>query len=519
MKIRILLILFLIFHVVTAFTQETDTVNIVPILEISESINPRSITIPTDSIPVDSITTDYKDLPTDSILTNDSIAHLPDSLMMDTIPIVYEDIIVTHPTSNAEFALSHFIFPDLPVYQKDTILLDSTYYIYNPLFNELIFTGIPAELKWDKWDVSTYLHYGEKPRSLKNPIDIIEVPHPETILRDIRQDVRNYITRTAPELYVKTIDQLPKFDWNKNYSLIETDPVEKLQIQLDGGHIPVTTIDRDIIRKKEHSPWDKKLHVLMQLSQIAISENWHLGGNNYMAILGVIKGNLNYNNGKKVQWENNLEWRAGFNSIDPETAPDSVKLMVNDDILKFNSKYGLKATGNFFYSTSLEVETQLFNNRVSATDTTLKAKLFTPVRFNIGIGMDYKYKDILSIALSPLAFQYTYVNDTIHVDPSLFDIEKGQNQLKEIGSKLIIELKSYRPIPSLKLDSKLNFYTNYKKIEVDWEITAELTFNRFFSTRLFLNPRYYSTALYKDEEKARIQMKEMLTLGFSYRFL
>ena len=82
-----------------------------------------------------------------------------------------------------------------------------------------------------------------------------------------------------------------------------------------------------------------------------------------------------------------------------------------------------------------------------------------------------------------------------------------------------MEIKEFRPVPELKINSKFNFYTNYKKVEIDWEIVAELAINRFLSTRLMLNPRFDNTVILPDDEKAKLQMKQMLTVGISYRIL
>jgi hypothetical protein len=76
---------------------------------------------------------------------------------------------------------------------------------------------------------------------------------------------------------------------------------------------------------------------------------------------------------------------------------------------------------------------------------------------------------------------------------------------------------SYAPSKEIQIDSKLTFYTNYQKIEVDWEIVSNFVVNRYLSTRLSLNPRYDNTMILNKGEKAKIQFKELLTFGFSYR--
>jgi hypothetical protein len=106
------------------------------------------------------------------------------------------------------------------------------------------------------------------------------------------------------------------------------------------------------------------------------------------------------------------------------------------------------------------------------------------------------------------------VNDK-SISPNLFGIKTGEDHLSEIGSSFKAQC-SYSPFRELQIDSRLNFYTNYEKVEIDWEIVGNFTINRFLSTRLSLNPRYDNTII---GQKAYLQFKELLSFGFSYKLL
>ena len=120
--------------------------------------------------------------------------------------------------------------------------------------------------------------------------------------------------------------------------------------------------------------------------------------------------------------------------------------------------------------------------------------------------------------LSPLSYKFIYANDTVEINQKSFGILTGEKTLSQIGSSFRAQL-SYSPIRELQIDSKFYFYTNYEKIEVDWEIVGNFKFNRYLSTRLSLNPRYDNTVFLAVGEKAKIQFKELLTFGLSYRLL
>ncbi len=355
---------------------------------------------------------------------------------------------------------------------------------------------------------------------MKKPLDkayISEIPFVENQNRQANfQALRDKITRKlaaeAPYLIACYADELPDVSDLINIQLT-TKPIDEFKILdkqihgLDHGRI--------VIEKIKPSLWNKKSNAMLQFSQSYISSNWHKGGSDYISILGIINGTFNYDNKKNIQWDNFGEWRAGFNSVEGDTLRI---LNTNDDVVRATSKLGIKAGGNWFYSTSMDFSTQLFNSYTGVNSTTMKVKFLTPVRFNMGVGLDYKYKKIFSAMISPLSYKYIYANDTINVNQGSFGIKAGTKVLSQFGSSVTGQL-SYSPVRDLQIDSKLYFYTNYEKIEVDWEIIGNFRFNRYLSTRISLNPRYDNTVFLATGEKAKIQFKELLTFGLSYRIL
>jgi hypothetical protein len=118
--------------------------------------------------------------------------------------------------------------------------------------------------------------------------------------------------------------------------------------------------------------------------------------------------------------------------------------------------------------------------------------------------------------ISPVSFKYIYAKNR-YVDPKLFGIKTGENVLSEFGSSLKA-IFSYVPSREIQIDSKLSFYTNYQKVEIDWEMVCNMTINRFLSTRISINPRYDNTVILPIDEKAKIQFKQLVSVGFSHKF-
>jgi len=393
------------------------------------------------------------------------------------------------------------------------INIDSLILQGNPFFIDLVFMGHSDNYKYEyKPDYQTII-YGRKATNLENPYTPIQSKSVTQIISDLRQNARDEITRKDVNLYKISYSELPDPETTK-YHFIKGEPLTN--IQFTQKEKTLTNDRRLIVRKEKLSPWHSKANLLLQFSQNMVSSNWHQGGNSTLSVLGILNGQLNYDNNDNIQWENSGEWRLGINAIfNDSTAIRSIN--TNDDVVKINSKLGIKAGENIFYSGSVDISTQLIHSYKDINSTVLKGAFLTPVRMNIGMGLDYKYKKLFSLMLAPVSFKYIYINETdaSKINPNLFGIETGKNHLSEIGSSLKGQL-SYSPFRELQVDSKLTFYTNYEKVEIDWEMVGNFTINRFLSTRLTFNPRFDNTVI---GEKAFIQFKELLSFGLAYKLL
>lgn len=391
--------------------------------------------------------------------------------------------------------------------------IDSLVLLSNPFFIDLVFMGYPVDLSSDLKPNLQYLYLGKNPVKLTEATIIpIKSQTPEQIIADLRKEARSYISRTASNLYVLTYDELPDPNGTKSH-IIEGKSIQDIRF-VDDNQVLNAGTRKIYIKKEQLGPWQHKASGLAQFSQNYVSPNWYQGGNSNVAILGILTGQLNYDDKKAIQWDNNAEWRMGFNSVDGETIRP---LSTNDDVLKINSKLGLKAGGDWFYSGSVDFSTQFFHSYKGINSMVMKTSFLSPVRLNISVGLDYKYKKTFSLMLSPVSYKYIYVNDIVNVNPNLFGVKTGEDHLREIGSsfKAIYSLPVTKEI---QLDSKLSFYTNYQKVEIDWEVVCNMTINRFLSTRISINPRYDNTVIEVPGENAKLQFKQLLSVGFSHKF-
>ncbi len=392
------------------------------------------------------------------------------------------------------------------------VKIDSLVLFGNPLFIDLVFMGYPDKFKWNNKPNLKAMYFGKNISTLTSGwYTPVKVPSVIDVISDLRKDAREEITRKAANLYIMTYDQLPDPNANKSH-IIESEPIDRFKFANNDNRFNST--NKSIYYKKEKlGPWFHKASALAQFSENTVTPNWYQGGINNIATLGILSGQLNYDNKKSVQWENSAEWRLGLNTVPGDTIH---MLSTNDDVLKINSKLGFKAGGNFFYTGTVDFSTQFFDSYKGINSNILKTSFLTPIRLNIGVGLDYKYKKIFSLMLSPISYKYIYSNNKL-VNPNIFGILTGQNYLSEIGSSFTAQV-SYPISHEIQLDSKLSFYTNYQKLSVDWEIVCNMVINRFMSTRICVNPRYDSTVIMPNGDKAELQFKQLVSVGFSHRF-
>ncbi len=330
-------------------------------------------------------------------------------------------------------------------------------------------------------------------------------------LYSIREAARTYLATHDADLYVGMYDSI---EYHAPTEL-PTIPTKTLTLDTKSLIFDEAEERKDRMRalRNQYSPWRKEATVMLQLTQNYVSKNWYAGGNSNFALLGLAQGQINYDNKKNITWENQAEWRMGFNTVEGDSLR---KLNTNDDIFKIYSKLGIKAFGKFSYSVSAEFQTHFFNTWKENTET-IKTGPITPIRLNLALGLDYKPLDGLSIVLSPLNYKMVYAHDTIRVPQTTFGIETGKKSLNEIGSSLRVDL-AWKPVREIALDATFYLYTNYKRVELDLEVACNFIINRYFSARVMLHPRYDNTVILPDDERAKLQFKELLSIGFAHKF-
>ena len=260
--------------------------------------------------------------------------------------------------------------------------------------------------------------------------------------------------------------------------------------------------------------WKKTAAASLQFSQYGISDNWYQGGESTNALLSELKLTSNYDDRQRVQFENSLEIKIGFITAPSDTV-HSYK--TNADLFRLNSKLGVRAIKNLYYTIAAEFKTQFFSNYKTNTNDLISSFL-SPAQLDLSVGMDYKLnknKFNLSLMGAPFSYTFVYISNDKIVNPSSFNVEPGHTSANLFGSKVTANL-DWKIAKNISYISKLEYFTTYDKVIASWENTFNFQLNRYLSTKLFLHARYDDGVTLTEENDTYFQFKEMLTFGLAY---
>lgn len=260
---------------------------------------------------------------------------------------------------------------------------------------------------------------------------------------------------------------------------------------------------------EEVNPWTLSGVENLQFSQLYVN-NWIKGGENSASLLHDFRWKALFVKDRS-QWETNVTSKLGL------TYTSTLKGRVSDDLLDINSKYGFNAVNKWYYSFLFSFKTQLFRNYSSSDIEKEKPKstLLSPAYLQFIFGMDYKRGDDLSVLLSPYTGIITVVADTADIDPTNFGIDEGKRADFINGFSITVNWKKTIMYGVYYITRVELFYEYFRKNgnkRFDWENVFEFQINRFISTRLNLELRYF------DNESEKFQVKENFSISFKYSF-
>jgi len=280
-------------------------------------------------------------------------------------------------------------------------------------------------------------------------------------------------------------------------------------------------------------------------TQVGLS-NWAAGGQNSLAVNSILDVFANLKKGVHT-WDNSLT--AGFGNV-KQGGGDWIK---SDDQILINSKYGRKASEDWYYAALLNIKSQFAPGYNYPNDSTeiLISDFMAPGYFLGAIGMDYKPTDNFTVFISPLTAKYTVVLDQDLADQGAYGVEgatyagdnpdstklsDGERTRLELGGYLRLMYKT-KVVENVNFETTLDLFSNYSEnpgnIDVNWNNLLSMKVNKYLSAT-------FTTSLIYDDDidiavtktdgspeldgngmpeiGPRTQFKYVLAIGFQYRF-
>ncbi len=386
--------------------------------------------------------------------------------------------------------------------------------IYDPQFLPIVFDGkiLPPRLSFIPKDSKLEgpkFHLIPEENTFAPLIKRAEVIHARR--KNFYMDMSNIGDVRYNASVLKSIPKLNEEDATKRnflHNLIATD--DAIQVT----PVEMAKIDPGFIY------WVKSGEHALQIAQNHISDNWYSGGNSSFFIRNSHKVALNYAK-DKVTFNNTMEWRLNLQATPSDKEHD---VNISEDLFRLENILGYKAYNNWSYSTRLETKTQFFNTYpLNSRDK--YTSFLAPLVMNASIGMAYKlekkYKSDkakkldLVLSLSPLSVNYIYVRDE-NVDETRFGLEKGERALTEVGSLVNTNL-TFKFSRYMSWSSRFRYFTNYKRVEVEFENKFDMMFTRLFSTTISLNTRFDDNVP-RDKKLGYLQINQLISFGLNYKW-
>ncbi len=256
--------------------------------------------------------------------------------------------------------------------------------------------------------------------------------------------------------------------------------------------------------------WVTKGNFSTQLTESFFSPNWYQGGINNLNVLSMLTLEANYNNKRKVQWDNKLDARLGFYQNQGED------IQSNQDLLRLTSKLNLKAIRNWNYAIEAQGNTQMLNHyNGNKKSDGLKSSFLSPADVSFTVGMDFKKsfnKGSVSIFPGPLSYKLNYVaNKDLAIN---YGFEEGKKARHDLGSKIEVNF-DYKITDNISYKTRFYYFTSYKNVQADWENTLNFQVSKYISTKLFFHTRFDDFATPYEGWKY-FQFKQYLMLGLNY---
>lgn len=296
------------------------------------------------------------------------------------------------------------------------------------------------------------------------------------------------------------------------------------QIQL--ADIEPTVIDTVAAIARKPNFWKFKGSNSLQLTQNYATDNWFQGKANFYNVLGIVAIDANFDNKRRVQWDNRLDLQLGFQTNDNE---GENKFKPTNNLFRLNSKLGIKAAHNWYYTINLKAETQLVPNyQYIKTDGVVTGHntitdFLSPLNVDLSVGIDWKWnlkRFTGSLYLAPGTYNVKYVDRLALA--TRYGLDEDHHFKHSFGPSATAKF-NWKILDNITWDGRLYWISNLHYTNVEFENTITFSITKYLTSKLYFYPRFNDTSIKNrmpDSDGKNTgtywMFKEWLSLGVSY---
>ncbi|WP_165585861.1 DUF3078 domain-containing protein [Pedobacter nototheniae] len=267
---------------------------------------------------------------------------------------------------------------------------------------------------------------------------------------------------------------------------------------------------------KKQEGWTVRGTNTFLLNQAAFS-NWVAGGINSVALTARTDYEFNLKRGKNL-WENRILMGYGLRS---EQKSQTTKV---EDVIDLTSNYGYQIKqSNWYAAAGLNIKTQFSKGYdYSKPNQGYLSNFLSPGYLTFGLGVDYIPNDNFQINIRPLTSRLTFVQDNAVFDPDhdgiltqAFGVDPGKHFVYQLGAYIGGRYKT-KLMENISLDNRFGIFSNYLKdpqnLVLAYSGVLDLKVNRFISTQITAD------LFYDNNQIGKLQLKETLGVGLTYKF-
>ena len=259
----------------------------------------------------------------------------------------------------------------------------------------------------------------------------------------------------------------------------------------------------------------------LQFAQNYISDNWYKGGETNWIGNFDLTLRANYNDQRKITWENTLDAQLGFQTTETDK---NRTFRPSHNLLRYTCNAGYKAWKSWYYSLLVILQTQIAPNYQKNTDI-ITSKILSPLEVTVAPSMKWeiawgKKKQFTGqLNIAPLAMKVLYVHDDDLVKN--FGLPEGKNQKTTFGPNIALNT-TWKICKQITWTNRMYWFSNFDYHIWEWENNINFTVTKLISANLHLYPRLDSSnEKYRSGENhdgTYLMFKELLSLGLSYSF-